>query len=128
MEWDPVNLGAIVTGEQISLMTIKACEGGQDYLRIGQDGAWDDFNSMADISGTEIKSFICETDINEFSINYHLNGGKNASDNPTTYIADNNIVFGKYRRFRQYFNLKNPTKEHYIFKGWYTAENWRGKI
>lgn len=48
----------------------KAYEGGQDYLRIGQDGAWDDFNSMADISGTEIKSFICETDINEFSINY----------------------------------------------------------
>ena len=100
----------------------KACEGGQDYLRIGQDGAWDDFNSMADISGTEIKSFICETDINEFSINYHLNGGKNASDNPTTYIADNNIVFGNTAVSGSTL-IKNPTKEHYIFKGWYTAEN-----
>ena len=100
----------------------KACEGGQDYLRIGQDGAWDDFNSMADISGTEIKSFICETDINEFSFNYHLNGGKNASDNPTTYIADNNIVFGNTAVSGSTL-IKNPTKEHYIFKGWYTAEN-----
>lgn len=100
----------------------KAYEGGQDYLRIGQDGAWDDFNSMADISGTEIKSFICETDINEFSINYHLNGGKNASDNPTTYIADNNIVFGNTAVSGSTL-IKNPTKEHYIFKGWYTAEN-----
>ena len=100
----------------------KACEGGQDYLRIGQDGAWDDFNSMADISGTGIKSFICETDINEFSINYHLNGGKNASDNPTTYIADNNIVFGNPAVSGSTL-IKNPTKEHYIFKGWYTAEN-----
>ena len=100
----------------------KAYEGGQDYLRIGQDGAWDDFNSMADISGTEVKSFICETDINEFSINYHLNGGKNASDNPTTYIADNNIVFGNTAVSGSTL-IKNPTKEHYIFKGWYTAEN-----
>ena len=100
----------------------KAYEGGQDYLRIGQDGAWDDFNSMADISGTEIKSFICETDINEFSINYHLNGGKNASDNPTTYIADNNIVFGNTAVSGSTL-IKNPTKEHYIFKGWSTAEN-----
>lgn len=100
----------------------KAYEGGQDYLRIGQDGAWDDFNSMADILGTEVKSFICETDINEFSINYHLNGGKNASDNPTTYIADNNIVFGNTAVSGSTL-IKNPTKEHYIFKGWYTAEN-----
>lgn len=100
----------------------KAYEGGQDYLRIGQDRAWDDFNSMADISGTEVKSFICETDINEFSINYHLNGGKNASDNPTTYIADNNIVFGNTAVSGSTL-IKNPTKEHYIFKGWYTAEN-----
>ena len=104
----------------------KAYEGGQDYLRIGQDGAWDDFNSMADISGTEVKSFICETDINEFSINYHLNGGKNASDNPTTYIADNNIVFGNTAVSGSTL-IKNPTKEHYIFKGWYTAENGEEK-
>ncbi len=44
-----VNLGAIVTGEQISLMTIKPMKEGRIDLRIGQDGAWDDFNSMADI-------------------------------------------------------------------------------
>lgn len=100
----------------------KAYEGGQDYLTVDKDGIWDDFNSMADISGTEVKSFICETDINEFSINYHLNGGKNVSDNPTTYIADNNIVFGNTAISGSNL-IKNPTKEHYIFKGWYTAEN-----
>ena len=41
---------------------------------------------------------------------------------PTTYIADNNIVFGNTAVSGSTL-IKNPTKEHYIFKGWYTAEN-----
>lgn len=47
----------------------------------------------------------------EYHISYELNGGADV-DNPTVYtIEDGDIT------------LKNPTREHYDFLGWYEGEN-----
>jgi len=46
-----------------------------------------------------------------YSIIYHLNGGKNNSDNPTYYLKGSEIVF------------KNPTRTGYDFDGWYIDES-----
>lgn len=44
---------------------------------------------------------------NRYSISYELNGGQNASGNPTSYQAGDDTV-----------TLKNPTKAGYQFVGW----------
>ncbi|MBE7087891.1 MAG: hypothetical protein E7369_06295 [Clostridiales bacterium] len=46
----------------------------------------------------------------EYTINYVLDGGINSADNPSTYKKDSII------------NLKKPTKEGYVFAGWYRDE------
>lgn len=46
-----------------------------------------------------------------YTITYILNGGKNHADNPIEYIGDKTI------------RLKEPTREWYIFKGWYNDDN-----
>lgn len=46
-----------------------------------------------------------------YNITYVLDGGINDEDNPSTYTVEDTIDF------------KNPTKEGYIFKGWFEDEN-----
>ena len=43
-----------------------------------------------------------------YSITYELNGGENSLDNPSTYKTGDTV------------NLGFPTKEGYMFAGWYT--------
>lgn len=51
----------------------------------------------------------------KYNINYVLNDGTNDSSNPSTYTVEDTIDF------------KNPTREGYDFKGWYSDENFTTK-
>lgn len=58
----------------------------------------------------------CYYDEQQYTISYVLNGGINSNDNPA------NIYY------TEEFTLKNPTKEHYNFNGWYTDNGFKKKI
>jgi len=49
----------------------------------------------------------------KYKINYNLNGGTNNPSNLIYYTGT--------------FKLKNPTKQYYTFKGWYTSSNYKTK-
>ena len=51
-----------------------------------------------------------------YTINYELDGGYNNSKNKTSYTITNRV------------KLYNPSREGYIFKGWYKKSNYTGKI
>ncbi len=50
-------------------------------------------------------------------ITYNLNGGKNASDNPTTYHVESGTI-----------TLKDPTRNGYKFLGWYSDSSFNNKV
>ncbi|MBQ8567283.1 MAG: leucine-rich repeat protein [Clostridia bacterium] len=54
--------------------------------------------------------------ISEYSIKYELNGGTNNEDNPSTYKTGDTIT------------LSFPTKEDYMFMGWYTDSELTSEI
>ena len=54
--------------------------------------------------------------INKYAIYYHLNGGKNVSSNPASYVATNTI------------HLKHPIRRKCTFAGWYTDAKFKNKI
>lgn len=54
---------------------------------------------------------------NVYSIAYELDGGTNASDNPTILEKNNSTIV-----------LKEPVKEGYKFDGWYTEAEFANKI
>ncbi len=51
----------------------------------------------------------------EDTITYHLNGGTNHADNPTSYTVETPT-----------FTLQAPTKELYTFEGWYQQADFSG--
>ena len=52
-----------------------------------------------------------------YTISYELNGGTNASGNPTSYKEGNDKIA-----------LKNATKKGYTFAGWYTESAFKNKL
>ncbi len=52
----------------------------------------------------------------EYTIRYELNGGTNHADNPSSYTKGQKI------------ELKDPTREGYTFKGWYTDSGLQDKF
>lgn len=54
--------------------------------------------------------------INKYKLTYHLNGGKNHKDNPSTYVATDKIT------------LKAPSRKGYLFEGWYSFSDFTGKF
>ncbi len=48
-----------------------------------------------------------------YSINYHLNGGTNASSNPISYTIESDTI-----------SLSSPTRYGYDFKGWYLDSSY----
>ena len=62
-------------------------------------------------NSTGDRTYTANWEFSGYKINYHLNGGINDENNPIGFtIASENIY------------LKNPTKEGYIFGGWYKNE------
>lgn len=51
-----------------------------------------------------------------YSINYYLNGGINASGNPTKYTVNDEII------------LQKPTRKGYTFQGWYKEKSFKTKV
>ncbi len=56
--------------------------------------------------------FIADT----YTITYHLDDGVNHEDNPTSYTVLDTVV------------LKDPTKDHMSFRGWYTDSKYETKV
>ena len=52
-----------------------------------------------------------------YSITYKLKGGKNNAANPKTYTVNTPTI-----------TLKNPRKDGYTFKGWYSDSKFKKKI
>ncbi len=59
----------------------------------------------------------CSVDPEVYQITYELNGGTNNALNPSTYINENLPL-----------KFKEPTKDDYEFKGWYTDSNFSNQI
>ena len=97
------------SGETFSYTNWDAGEpnnkGNQDFIRMYTNGLWDDCEEDSHYA------FICEFDNMISTITYHLDGGINNTDNPDYYYIDN-----------PYVNLSDPSKEGYIFEGWYLSE------
>lgn len=53
----------------------------------------------------------------KYSIKYRLNGGKNNKKNPSCYYETTRNI-----------KLKKPTKEGYMFKGWYADKQFEKKV
>ncbi len=54
---------------------------------------------------------------NGYQITYQLNGGKNSSENPSTYTSSTATI-----------TLKNPTRSGYTFGGWYSDSGYKTKV
>lgn len=50
-----------------------------------------------------------------YSVTYVLNGGKNSSENPSSYTVTSKIT------------LKSPVKSGYVFDGWYEKKDFSGR-
>ena len=97
------------SGEAFSYTNWDAGEpnnkGNQDFIRMYTNGLWDDCEEDSHYA------FICEFDNMISTITYHLDGGVNNTDNPDYYYVDD-----------PYVKLSDPSKEGYIFEGWYLSE------
>ena len=52
----------------------------------------------------------------KYKLTYKLDGGKNNSSNPATYVVGKSVT------------LKSPTKKGYTFKGWYKDSKLTKKV
>lgn len=97
------------SGEPFSYTNWDAGEpnnaGEQNFVRMYTNGLWDDMQNNH-------YAFICEFDNMISTITYHLDGGVNNTENPDYYYVDN-----------PYVKLSDPSKEGYLFDGWYLSEH-----
>ena len=63
------------------------------------------------------KTFYAKWTAVSYKITYYLNGGKNASGNPSAYSVTTDRII-----------LKDPVKSGYTFKGWYLESSFRTKV
>ena len=70
-----------------------------------------DFNSEVTAALTLYAKWNRET----YTITYHLDGGENDANNPSTYTVESATI-----------NLANPTKVGYTFNGWYSNGEFTG--
>lgn len=79
----------------------------------GSNGQTPQKTVTIDVSKKEHLHYIANWDMITYNILYDMNGGTNPASNPKHYTIETDT-----------FTLKNPTKEHYDFKGW-TGSNGR---
>ena len=85
-------------------------------------GGWytsSDFSGSAvtQISGSSSQSITLYAKwiVISYTITYYLNGGTNNSDNPTSVSVESETI-----------TLASPTKNGYVFDGWYTSSDFSG--
>ena len=79
-----------------------------------QDGTGTSYNDKAKVRNltsinTDIVYLHAQYSIIEYTITYNLNGGVNNSGNPSKYTVETSA-----------FDLKTPTRDGYVFDGWYS--------
>lgn len=73
------------------------------------------YKDKEEITLTEDLTLFAQWEENSYKINYELNGGTNAEENPATFKKDDNI------------NLAEPTYEYFDFCGWYFTQDFSGE-
>ena len=63
------------------------------------------------------KLFYAKWVLKHFTISYELDGGVNNAENPLTYTVESQTKI-----------LQDPTKENYVFNGWYTDLTYTEKV
>ena len=86
-----------------------------------RDGSGTHYANIQEVSGLTPEDnaevvLYAQWTLNNYTIQYNLNGGTH-SGNPTTYNVTSSTKI-----------LKNPTRKGYIFKGWYTSNQYKTKI
>ena len=105
-----------------------------ESVRVGENIVLDSSKIINDEHYTFVKFKVGETDyslddvfvmpghdavideyyVGNYTITYVLNGGTNHENNPSGFTMLDTI------------NLLSPEREHYVFKGWYEAEDFSG--
>ena len=73
------------------------------------------YNDKEKITLTEDLTLYAQWEEISYKINYELNGGTNASENPATFKKSDNVT------------LKEPTYEYFDFCGWYLTQDFTGE-
>ena len=92
------------TGYQFDEWT---CTGGASV----EDASNPNTIASATAGGTVTANF----SIKNYTITYHLNGGTNNTSNPASYTVETETI-----------TLQDPTKEGFLFVGWYTTSTFSG--
>ena len=74
------------------------------------------FRFTSEQTGRKILLHISQNVV-RYRITYHLHGGKNDKNNPTSYVSTTSK-----------FRLKKATRSKYLFEGWYTDAAYRNKV
>lgn len=104
----------IEKGGKIDLTEINVPDGivlTGDYYYIDENGDEQVFD--ADLPIENDKEIYCKIEEDKYLIEYELNGGTDGGQNPTTYTEEDGA------------EISAPTKQGYIFAGWYTDENFK---
>ncbi len=76
----------------------------------------DQIINLSDINGGKIDLY-AQWDIADYPINYYLNGGINAENNPLSYTMMSPTI-----------TLETPIRAGYIFKGWFSDSKFKNKL
>ena len=66
-------------------------------------------------SATAESTVTANFSIKNYTITYNLNGGTNTTSNPASYTVETETI-----------TLQDPTKEGFLFAGWYTSSTFNG--
>lgn len=88
---------------------------GQSFFKAEESSTWTDATENS-YGNVRIKAYTDNVENSGYNITYHLNGGINAEENPTTQLKADTLT------------LKNPTREGYEFAGWYTDEDYKHAV
>ncbi len=103
-----------ITSDEIVLKS--ASRVGYDFVGWYSDAAFMTPCEKIPATSTGNITLYAQFEIENFDINYELDGGKNNKNNPTQYNEESTIVFGK------------PSKYGYTFLGWYLDEEYTESI
>jgi len=104
--------------EEVSWFNTTAhADKGESFYTSGS--GWKDATTHGDKYGNIcIKAITSDSNIQQYDINYELNGGTNSSSNPVSYLST----------YSGSFTLKTPKRSGYHFLGWYSDSSFKNKV